>query len=43
MFQTKDNQVEELTFEILIGSETISGVFVLDESTATEGDGDANI
>lgn len=36
----KDNQVEEITFEILIGSETISGVFVLDESTATEGDGE---
>jgi len=36
----KDNQVEEITFEILIGSETISGVFILDESTATEGDGE---
>ena len=36
----EDNQLEELTFEIVIGSESISGTFVLDESTTIEGDGD---
>ena len=36
----EDNQLEELTFEILIGSESIPGTFVLDESTTIEGDGD---
>ena len=36
----EDNQLEELTFEIVIGSESIQGTFVLDESTTIEGDGD---
>ena len=36
----EDNQLEELTFEIVIGSESIPGTFVLDESTTIEGDGD---
>ena len=35
-----DNQLEELTFEIVIGSESIPGTFVLDESSNIEGDGD---
>ena len=36
----EDNQLEELTFEIVIGTESIPGTFVLDESTTIEGDGD---
>ena len=36
----EDNQLEELTFEIVIGSESIPGTFVLDDSTTIEGDGD---
>ena len=36
----EDNQLEELTFEIVIGLESIPGTFVLDESTTIEGDGD---
>ena len=36
----EDNQLEELTFEIVIGSESFQGIFVLDESTTIEGDGD---
>ena len=36
----EDNQLEEITFEILIGSETFPGSFVLDESSNLEGDGE---
>ena len=35
----KDNQIEDITFDILIGAQTIAGNFVLDESSAVEGDG----
>ena len=34
----KDNQIEDITFDIFL-DQTITGNFVLDESTAVEGDG----
>ena len=35
----KDNQIEDITFDILIGTQTISGDFVLDDSQTVAGDG----
>ena len=35
-----DNEIEDIVFDLMLGSETISGSFVLDESTSVEGDGE---